>query len=58
MAVTVIIGNPNTQSGKTQHADGADIDIRDGHLVVLSAAPSKRVAIYAPGSWKSAQIAK
>ena len=40
-----------------EHKDGLDIAISDGHLFVLGDG-SKKIAIYAPGSWAHADVAK
>jgi hypothetical protein len=58
MAVKVIIGNPNTESGTVQHGEGETLEINNGHLIVLAGGSMKRIAIYAPGKWNSAEVIK
>jgi len=46
-----------------EHADGAGLDVRDGHLIVIRGTstvtePQHRIAIYAPGKWERAEITK
>jgi hypothetical protein len=38
-----------------EHKDGTAINIRDNHLIVFSGG-STALAIYAPGSWTSAEV--
>jgi hypothetical protein len=56
MPVQVIIGDPQRQGSTIQHGDGTGIDIRDGHLVVVSGVDT--VAIYAPSRWLRAEVTK
>lgn len=60
MAVKVItkVNNENRAGSPAQHGNGTDIDVRDGHLVVIASEPTRRVAIYAPGTWVSAEVTK
>jgi hypothetical protein len=45
-----------------EHADGTGLDVRDGgHLLVLDTvgvSRPKQIAIYAPDTWKRAEVTK
>jgi len=60
MSVKVISSTPRTRAD-SEHQDGAEIVVQDGHLIVLSDLgdmSKKTIAIYTPGSWVSAEVTK
>jgi hypothetical protein len=56
MAVKVTKGNQ--ANSVAQHGNGTGIEVREGHLLVTPEGSSKPVAIYAPGTWVSAEVTK
>jgi hypothetical protein len=54
MAVKVILDNSNRTTSSVQHGKGTDINVSDGHLVVISG--TDRLALYAPGAWLRAEV--
>jgi len=55
MPVNVTISDPDAPK---EHDTGFDIAVSDGHLWVLAGDHHSKVAVYAPGSWASAEVIK
>jgi hypothetical protein len=56
MAVTVTV-NSKPQRG-VEHENGTGLDLRDGTLFVTPEGSARPIAMYAPGSWISAEVTK
>jgi hypothetical protein len=56
MPVKVVGSDVRTQDG-VEHAEGVNVNINNGHLVVIATGP-RTIAIYAPGQWLWAEVTK